>query len=689
MRALPVVPVQSEFIAFRGGTDLVTPMLQLKNGYAREAQNFELDINGGYRRVLGYERYDGQSRPSDQTYAVLTIALSGSLTVGQVLTDNATTSFGTVIALASSNTIAVLTKITGNFSTGNIKVAGVVVGTCVGAQVQDGAATPVLHAQYKNLAADVYRALILAVPGSGSVLGVWVYNDIVYAWRNDAGATKSVMYKATASGWSAVTLGEEISFSNANTSVGDGDVLTQGGVTATIARVVVQTGTLASGVNTGRLIITGRAGGNYAGGAATSTGGGALTLSAVQTQISFAVPSGRFEFITTNFSGAVASRKMYGCDGKNRAFEFDGTTLVPIATGMASDAPTHIFEHKFQLFLSFGAQAQHSSPGSPYVWSVVTGAGAIAMGDDITGFQSQPGSYVGQGAALAILTRNGLAILYGSGVADWALIPFDKEAGAYAYTIQHIGFTMMLDDRGITSLTATQAFGNFASATLSKLVQTWLSTRRSLVTASCIVREKNQYRLFFSDGSALYVTLDNNKVLGMMTLLLTNPASCICSREMSNGTEVIYFGDSTGFVQQMEKGTSFDGADIEAYLTMAFTNSGSPTQQKTYRGLLLECEGAGYSEFQLSYELGYGSIELEQPGNQTITNALQPAVWDTFTWDSFYWDGRSLSPSVADVIGTAENLSIRIRSVGDYFDSLRLSGGIFQYTPRGRVRLSA
>ena len=49
----------------------------------------------------------------------------------------------------------------------------------------------------------------------------------------------------------------------------DGDTLTQGGVTATIRRVVVETGTLVSGVNTGRLIITAPGGGNFAAGAAT------------------------------------------------------------------------------------------------------------------------------------------------------------------------------------------------------------------------------------------------------------------------------------------------------------------------------------------------------------------------------------------------------------------------------------
>lgn len=698
MRQLPAVPVQPEFIPFVGGADFVTPMLQVPSGYAREAQNYEIDINGGYRRIAGYERFDGRLSPSAQTYAILApVTLSGVLAVGNVLTDNAGTSFGTVIALPDATTV-VLTLITGHFSAGNVKVAGVTVGTCTGAELPDSAATPQLHAQYRNLAADVYRALIGAVPGSGSLRGVWLYNDVVYGFRDNAGATAGAMYKSTASGWTLVSLGEEVSFTNANTAVVDGVTLTQGGVTATVARVVLQTGSLASGVNSGRLILTGRAGGNFAAGAATTSGGGTVTLSGVQTAITL-LPGGRFEFVTTNFTGAVATRRMYGCDGKNRAFEFDGTVFVPIATGMTLDTPTHICEHKKQLFLSFGPLSQHSAPGSPYVFNVILGSGAIAMGDDITGYSQLPG---GAGnAALSIITRNGLATLYGSGILDWELIPLDQEAGGYAYSIQHIGQTIMLDDRGVTSVSATQAFGNFEQATLSKRVASWVTTRHPLVTASCISRDKNQYRLFFSDGAALYITLNNNQpqsqlyqqsmgqVVGIMPMQLTNAATCVCSKEMSTGTEAIFFGDASGFVYQMEKGTSFDGADIEAFMNLVFNNSGTALQQKTYRGALFECEGGGYAEFQFSYELGYGSTEIEQPGQQTSVNTLTPAVWDSFTWDAFYWDGRSLSPSVVDFIGTAENFSFRFRSIGDYFDPLRISGALFHYTPRGRVRLSA
>ena len=56
------------------------------------------------------------------------------------------------------------------------------------------------------------RALIGIVPGEGSVLGGWVYNDVVYAFRNKAGGATAGMYKSTTSGWSEIDLGQVLNF---------------------------------------------------------------------------------------------------------------------------------------------------------------------------------------------------------------------------------------------------------------------------------------------------------------------------------------------------------------------------------------------------------------------------------------------------------------------------------------------
>jgi hypothetical protein len=683
MSALPAVAVQTEFVGFDGGLDVVTPPLKIPAGFVRRAQNYEQDINGGYRRCLGYERYSGKTRPSAANYAVLTVTLSATPALGETITGGTSAATGVLVATASG--LLILTATTGTFGSENISGSSTgALGTCVGPAITDGAATTVLHAQYKNAAADHYRTLIAAPVGSGSILGMCFISDTLYCWRNNAGGTAADMWKATTSGWTAVSLGEEVAFTNANTGMAEGDTLTQGGVTATIRRVVLQTGSLASGVNSGRFIISGRAGGNFAAGAATDGGAGAVTLSGAQTAITLS-PSGRFECVNYNFGGSANTKRVYGCDGVNRAFEFDGTYFVPIATGMVSDAPSHITAHKGYLFLSFGGSVQHSSPNDPYRWSVIVGAGEIAVGDTITGFITQPGGETA--AALAVLTRNTTAMLYGSGVTDWQLNPFKEEAGAYGFTIQRIGGTIMFDDRGIVSLATSQAFGNFEDATLSTLVQTYLKERRSTVTASCISRDKNQYRLFFSDGSALYATFKNGKVVGMMPQFMTDEARCAISVENSSGAEEIYFGSDDGFVYQMEKGTSFDGDSIEAYLYFVFNASGNVRQMRSYRKAVFEMAGEGYAQFNVSFELGYGSTEYSQPGSTTMdASLLSTGRWDVGSWDQGVWDGTQLQPGYFELTGTAENISLVITSNSDYYDSTKLSGVTLQYTPRRRLR---
>ena len=683
MMPLQSVPVKVEYTAFNGGLDTTTPPLNVLPGFCRRAQNYEQDLNGGYRRIDGYERFDGRPAPSDALYYILTCTLTGSVSVGDTVTDNATTSTAKVIAITNGQ--LVLTKVVGAWPAGNLKKSGTVVGTFASPPTSGTASTSLLDAQYLNLAADVYRSDIGVVPGSGNVLGVWVYNGDVYAFRNNAGGTAVDMYKSAVGGWTAVSLGEQIEFTNANSNVGESDTLTQGGVTATIERVVVESGSLASGVNSGRLILSGRAGGNFAAGAATSTGSGSVTLGGAQTAITFAVPSGRFEFVNGNFGGSQATYCMYGCDGKNRAFEFDGTVFVPIRTGMTSDAPSHIAIHQNQLFLSFGASLQHSAPGEPYSWNAIIGAGELAIGEDITGLTTQPGAE--SGGALSILSRNATFTLYGTGVTDWKLVSFKNEAGAYPYTHQKIsGRTVIYDERGICDLATSQNYGNFEDATLSLQIKNDLTPKNSLTSASAIIREKNQYRIFFTDKSGYYVTMSAGKVMGIMPVLYPHAVRCSCSAETSSGEEVAYFGSTDGYVYQFDRGTSFDGVEMEAYIYLAYNFSNSPRQRKRFRQASFEVKGEGYSEMNFSYELNYGGTSLIQPSSTNIPIDLGAALWDSFTWDAFYWDGKPLAPIEADMTGTGENISIIIISNSDYFKPHKITGVLTHYSDRRQLR---
>lgn len=58
------MPQQVAYFPLGGGLDLTTPAITTKPGTARAALNYESDLTG-YRRVSGYERFDGQTSPTD------------------------------------------------------------------------------------------------------------------------------------------------------------------------------------------------------------------------------------------------------------------------------------------------------------------------------------------------------------------------------------------------------------------------------------------------------------------------------------------------------------------------------------------------------------------------------------------------------------------------------------------------
>jgi len=676
--------VSSKFFPLNGGLDQVTAPMETGPGTMRAASNIEIGINGGYSPLAGYERYSGKPRPSSATYSSLPCTITGSVSLYDVLTDNTAAAYGTVIALVSGT--AYLTKVTGTFAVGNIKVGATVVGTCSAAQSSGGAPTLKLGATYNNLAADQYRSDIAVVPGSGNILGVWMYNGHVYAFRNNAGGTAAVMHVESATGWTEVSLGREISFTSGGTvEVVAGNTITgaTSAATAVIVKVILTSGTWAAGTAAGRLFFASQTGTFQAENLNVGASLNVATIAGNSTAITL-LPSGRYEFYNWNFGGGVGTKKMYGADGVNQGFEFDGTTFVKISTGMTTDTPLHVIAHKNHLFFSFSGSAQHSGIGNPYSFTILSGAGELACGDVISGFVEMIGTQAG--AAMGISTRNRKLILYGNDSTDWNLVPYSEETGAIPYTLQYLNQEFSLDTQGILSLSATQAYGNFQSAVMSALISPTLLDLTDSAISSCIVRKKNQYRVFFSGGDGVFVTLSQGKLMGMTPISYPNPVLCCCSAEASNGLEEIYFGSSDGYVYQAEKGTSFDGANISWNFDLSFSHFGGPRLLKTFTKGVVEITGGNYAEMTAGYTIGYGSTEYDSPPNSTITASLSATAWDSFTWDSFFWDGQTLSPSEIDLAGTAENISIRFSGSSDEYEQFTLNGMIIHYITRRSMR---
>ena len=678
MAGLKLPQVLPDTLIMQGGVDQMTPILQLKSGVLRDALNFEANILGGYSRIGGYERYDGTALASTQTSQTIFITSFVNIPlVGQTLTGATSGATGYILDVGANYVL--VTAVTGTFTTTEVmKVSTTVIGTAGTATI----VSPLEQVTHTALAADYRRTFITAVPGSGPVRGVFVFQDILYAFRDNVGATATLLYKASGASWVNVPYLYEISFTAGTTAPTEGATLTQGGVTATLKRAVLQSGVW-QGSAAGRFIITAPAGGAFASGAAT-IGTTTITLSGPSTAITFAT-GGIFETITGNFSGQTSTTRVYGCDGANRCWEFDGTVLVPIVTGFTPDTPKHITIHKTFLFVSVLGSLGFSAPGLPYDWTAIDGAGVIAFGDNITNILELPGSQAT--ATMGVWTLHNTYMLYGTGQSSWNPVPFNTGTGAFDYTAENMAHTYVFDAMGIIDLQTVLNFGNFASSAITFNVNKFIIQERAKAIGSCLVKTKSQYRLFFSDGYALFSTniqgqYGQSNTTYNMPVLYPNPVFCVTSTKLSTGEEVMYFGSTNGYVYKMDSGTSFDGLAINSWLTFVTNSVGSPQTEKHFRHARIEAIGQSYFNFMFGYVLGYGTQDIVGNNKVQYENNVSTPYWDSFTWDAFTWDGGSIVPTDMDMQGDAENYALSINSSSNAFYPFAINSIIVNYTPR-------
>ncbi|MEM7709186.1 MAG: hypothetical protein AAF264_00195 [Pseudomonadota bacterium] len=559
------------------------------------AKNYEPTVRG-YQRIGGYERFDGRPRPSDASFWRLSFADGTSApSEGDIVTGGASGASGTVLADAIALTGAfaggdatgdlALYDATGTFQDGeDLQISGATFAVVDGVAAERDAANEADLNAFLRAAIEKRRAMIGPVPGSGPVRGVTEYGGSIYTFRDNAGGTACAIHRATSAGWVEVdTSGTRtVRFTAGTGAFVEGETLTDsGGQTATVQRVIVQRGAFAYTGDTpgdaeGYLVLSG-ASGALSSGAATGSGEGAANLSGADEGFVLS-PGGRFAFTTHNFKGDALQARLYGCNGLDRAFEFDGTILAPIETGLseALEKPTHIAEFSNHLFLGYETGlVQHSGIGNPLSFNAATdGAGSFSSGSRVTGFIQSASS------ALVILGRNRVSYMTGTSAIDFTLTVLADDAGAVEWTNQLVGSPIYLDDAGVRRMATTQAYGNWKIGTITQLITPFFDEKQAagiLPVASVRSRGKDQYRLFYADGSGLTIYF-GQKNPEALPFELPFVVSAACVGVLAED-ELIFAGSEDGCVYQMDAGTSFDGQEVEAFVLFAFNHLGSPQQQ--------------------------------------------------------------------------------------------------------------
>lgn len=671
-----------------GGLDLISPPGRMQPGRCIAALNYE-PIASGYARFQGFERFDGHvPAPSDATWWRLdyTSGQNGGAapTTGTIIKDTSgsasTHTVGYIVAVVTTSgawatdnaagyfiatgMTANLAGTTGWFSTAPAPVRNF---SCT-AQTLEYDFGAVQNAAYLLAAQTLARSRILAVTGSGAIRGIWGFGDNIFAFRDDAGATTGVMYKATTAGWVAATNLVRIDFTcDTATQVipltKDHNDITNssGGATKGHVETVVITGTVGT-VNTGYLLVSSYTAGTFTAGAQTIYKSGTAiiygTTTAAATTTATVPPGGRYFFLNHNFYGAANREAMYMVNGVGRGLVYNGTGYAEIVTGMTTDTPTRLAEHQGALFLAFpGGSLQFSETGEPLVWNAILGAGEIGVGSEITDLIQA------NKTTLALLAERSISALYGHDATDYQLEKLIEAEGddavALPYTAQRVGTPLYMDNVGIRSISSTAAYGNFSLGTLSRLIEPLLRDYRVdgvNPVASFVWKRKDQYWVFFDNSTALVVYL-GTKEPQILPLNLGFTVTCATAITI-DGIERAFVGTSTGYVMEIDKGTSFDGSAIEHYIRLPFNSFGSPQVDKRVHKIQVSLEASGTTTLSVAVDMDFGAVQAI-PSQELVVTTGGGAI-DDLGSNELYYASQIETVAEAWIDGVAKNFSLKI-----------------------------
>ena len=657
----------------RGGLDLVSSPLVVEPGRLWTGLNYA-PTEAGYRRIAGYERKDGRPAPSDAAYWMLGYTLGATDTEAAV-GDEIAAGAASATVLAVTDDDYVLGELSGSIAdAAALTVSGAAAGTANGTPRRLGADTIDLDLDYRDLAATNRRSAITAVPGIGRVRGVWFFKNELYAFRDvEPGSGDPVnakMFKATTAGWSEVNLGHALNFDGGTDEPFEGDRMSvSGGAVATLSGYRVTSGAWSSDDAAGVLYLNIESG--------TFADDDTLRRGAVGSEADFATADGTatattlpadgsYRFANHNFKGQADSAAMYGVQGRGNAFRYDGIALVFIPTGHADDRPTHIAVHRQHLLLAYpGGSLIVSETGNPLGHTAAKGAAEIAGGQDINGLAEG----VGAGNTI-IVGEDRIQALYGADSAEFSLADHsDRQTGGVENTLEQVGGPLYMDNRGVRSVTTTEAYGNFVIGTMTAAIQPWIDRQReerNRAVGSLRVRSNDQYRLWFESGIGICIYLGRGRPEISFIDYGSDDADnqifprCSVSAEDENRIERVYFGADNGFVYEAERGRSFDGREISAYARLPLNHVGQPSRQKRFHNCDLHLDVASRIQLGVSALYDDGANPEQLLSEESIYGG--GGLWEEGFFDEFYYDSPLNGYHQFDLFGMGRNVSLLISS---------------------------
>lgn len=266
-------------------------------------------------------------------------------------------------------------------------------------------------------------------------------------------------------------------------------------------------------------------------------------------------------------------------------------------------------------------------------------AGSIDLGDIVTGIMSHRD-------VLYVFCRSSIFKIVGidQGAAAANSQPVTRDIGCVdGFTIQEIGGDLLfLAPDGLRTIAKTERLDDIELGVVSRKVDDLLSPRLSqagrFLFNSTVVRQKNQYRLWFVD-------LDNNVAAtrGLIASFTYDPTqqgfqwafsemqgfgATAVDNGYFEGTERIISGtQSDDEIMIQETGNTFNGDTINYTCQLAFSDYGDISIRKCIHKVLVNSRAEGNVEAGLEVRYDYNGKDVFQPFIYPLERMTLPAIF--------------------------------------------------------------
>ena len=596
-------------IEFKGGliTNL-SPLQQAINapGSARILRNYEPSIDGGYKRIQGYEKFDSAI-----------IAPYGNPVV------NGASQSGTSLALRAIHT----TPAVGD----TLTIAGV-------SGTYTVASGGVSYNATRDEVTLTLTSSLASSPANGAVVTFVTVttenyaNGMTYFNGKAVVAMNADLVETSGSGYT------KINKPNYGTPLVDGASQTGTTLVADAFDTFPQAGDVFTIAGIDKVYRVETTVSSY-----SHSGTKEVNITIDPALASSPADNAAITFISSDREGAVNTRfdevdftgttTLVIVDETNAPALYNGTTFTVLDSAPSDVIGAKVVAtHKNHIFYGKGRVLSFGAPLTTSDFESGNGAGSIGLDADIVAIKSFRDQ-------LIVFTTSSIFRLNGDALATFNLQPITRDIGCtQTDSVQEIGgdVVFMAPD-GLRLLSATERIGDFGLAPITKKIQGTFNEFVKLHTDffSLVVRNKSQYRLFgwndnFTRPNAQGILFTQFASPGEESVIDFAETRGIqvtaCASVYSGNTEFVIFSGKEGFLHRMENDTSsFDGNNIATTFATPFYPINDPRLRKTIYKAQFYLDPEGRVNFDLNLKFDFdesGSVIMPAV---TFTNASSNA----------------------------------------------------------------